>query len=111
MDLTQLKAKGGVVSAALVKRPVEWKHEVDGKEMTEKFTVFVRRISFGAVERANEEDSPSCALISRCVCLGEKGEEALSYEDAFQLEPGLAAALVEAVMSVNNLGKPEEKNG
>ena len=53
MNLKQLKAKGGVVDATLVKKEVIWAH-VDpktGKPVTDKFTVHVRRQSFGVIER------------------------------------------------------------
>ena len=45
MDLAQLKKKGGVIADALVPKEVEWKHaDKNGKPITDKFTVHVRRL-------------------------------------------------------------------
>ena len=51
MDLAQLKKKGGVIADALVPKEVEWKHaDKNGKPITDKFTVHVRRHAFGVME-------------------------------------------------------------
>ena len=53
MNLKQLKAKGGIVDGALVKKEVTWVHAdaKTGKDVTEKFDVHIRRQSFGVIER------------------------------------------------------------
>src|SRR5690625_65470 len=104
MDLTQLKAKCAVVSADLVKAPVTWTHKTpDGTEVTDEFDVFVRRVSFGVLERAGQEANRASALIAACVCFGKDGEEVMSYDEACALDPSLATQLVEAVNRVNKV--------
>jgi hypothetical protein len=112
MDLRELKAKGGFVSAEPVPREVEWKHNGDGKEVTDKFTVHVVKQSFGAIEKlfsGTDDRSRSAAFISECIRLGD-GTERMTYEDAYMLDPGLAAVLVGAINQVNGTGKAKEKN-
>jgi hypothetical protein len=98
MKLAELKQKGGFVSAEPVKVPVRWKR---GDEVVE-FDVHVRRLSAGEFERIwldpKEKDrSRSASLISACVLFGEKADEPITYKDAFQLEPTLSSALVDAI--------------
>lgn len=104
MDLKSLKDKGGIVSSALVPKEVTWKHTDDaGEEQEDTFTIHVRKASFGTMEKlfvGNDDQSKSAALISQSVLL-DGGKEALSYEDAFQLDPSLAAVLMKAVNEVN----------
>lgn len=95
-DLVKL---GGIVSAEPVERTVEW----DGNT----FTVLVKRISYGMVERVlikpdDDEQSRNAALISGSILLNG-GTESLTYEQAFQLKPSLAFALVDAIRSVNGM--------
>lgn len=114
MKLNDLKAMGGFVPAEPVKREVSWTREVDGKPETVEFTVFVRRQSFGSVERLlhveNDDRSRSARFLSESILLGDDGKEKLSYEDAYRLEPGLAAVLMEAVADVNGTGRKQGKN-
>ena len=116
MNLKQLKAKGGVVDATLVKKEVTWKH-VDSKtkkEVTDKFTVHVRRQSFGVIERlfapGEAEQSRNAKYISACVLLGAEADETMSYEDAFSLEASLGFAILNAVNEANGTGKDQAKN-
>lgn len=46
-----------------------------------------------------EDRSKSAKMLSECILLGEE-QEALSYEQAYQLDPSLAFALVQAVKDV-----------
>lgn len=115
MNLNQLKAAGGIVGGAMVKRSVVWKHEdAKGKAITDKFSIFVMPQSFGMIEKlfsaTEPEDSRNAKYISACVTLGENGEEPISYEDAFRLAPGLGWAILAAVHEVNNTGADRAKN-
>lgn len=95
MNLQQLRDSGGIVSPEPVKKPVEWR----GK----KFNVHVVRQSFGTVEeivRQSEGRSRSAALIASFIRLGDNGTEQLSYDDAYQLQPELAAEFVRVVNEV-----------
>lgn len=110
MDLKQLKAKGGIVTSVPVPKEVTWVHrdQETGEEVTDVFTVHIMKQSFGSIERLflNASDrSRSAAFISECVRFGEGGKESISYEEAFQLDPGLAAVLVVAANEVNSTGK------
>lgn len=117
MDLKQLKQRGAFVPVAPVARQVEWTH-IDpdtGEEVTDQFTVHIRRRSYGSIERimaasmADEDRSRSAMFISDSILLGDGGKERISYEDAYQLEPSLAAVLVEAINEVNGLSRTEPK--
>ena len=115
MNLTQLKAAGGIVGGAMVKRSVVWKHEdAKGKPVTNKFSIFVMPQSFGMIEKlfsaTESEESRNAKYIATCVTLGENGEEAISYEDAYRLAPGLGWAILAAVHEVNNTGADRAKN-
>ena len=116
MNLKQLKAKGGIVDGALVKKEVTWAH-LDlktGKAVTDKFTVHVRRQSFGVIERLfapdEAEQSRNAKYISASVLLGAEGDDVLSYEDAFNLESSLGFAILTAVNEANGTGKEQVKN-
>lgn len=115
MDLKQLKAKGGFVPSVPVAKEVTWVHqdEATGEEVTDTFTVFVVKQSFGSIERlflGGDDRSKSSAFISECIRFGDDGKERMSYEDAYQLAPGLAAVLVAAANEVNGTGKSTPKN-
>ena len=116
MNLQQLKAKGGIVDGALVKKEVTWFHPdpVTGKEVTETFDVHIRRQSFGVIERlfapGEAEQSRNAKYISGSVLLGEGGTEPLTYEDAFNLESSLGFAILNAVNEANGTGKEQAKN-
>lgn len=95
MNLKQLKAKGGIVDVLPVKKQVSWTHldSKTGKEVTDTFTLHIRRQSFGVIERlfadSDNEQSRNARYIAASVALGTDGGEALSYEDAYGLEPTL----------------------
>lgn len=105
MDLKELKGKGGFVPSALVKKSVQWEHNGE----TLDFDIFVRRLSFGVIEKMlannDNEQSRTSMLIAACICLGDGGKESLSYDDAYQLEPTLARVFADALKEVNELGK------
>lgn len=107
MDLKQLQKSGGFVSADLVKRKCVWAHKDEaGEEHKEVFDVFIKRAPFGAIERAllDETLSRSSAIISACIRLGDKGQQELSYDQAYQLQPSLARIFMEAIATVNDVG-------
>ncbi|MDA8485166.1 phage tail assembly chaperone family protein, TAC [Pseudomonas resinovorans] len=115
MNLNELKEKGGIVDAALVKKPVTWTRIAeDGQSETLSFDVFIKRLSFGVMERvmkvdpSDPERSLTAALIAEGVRFGDSGEEEISYVDAFQLQPGLARVLSIAVKEVNRAGDPSK---
>lgn len=105
MKLSELKAKGGFVPSELVAKDVTWKR--GDEELA--FTIYVKRQSFGAMEKlfsGDSDQSKSAKFISECIFLGENGKERISYEDAYQLDPGLAAVFAQAVNEVNG-AKPK----
>ena len=114
MDLNQLRERGGIAPSSTVKAEVSWTHELDGQPVTDTFTVHVVKPSFGAVERMlaasakDPERSQAVAFIAECIRLGGDGSGRLSYDDAFNLESGLARALMDAISSVNATGGPEK---
>ncbi len=103
MKLDELQKIGGFVSKEPAKEELTWTPP-EGEPVT--FTVFIKRLSAGAIERLwvdtrKEDRSHSAALISESVWLGEDGKERLSYDQAFQLEMTLATALLDAIDRVN----------
>lgn len=108
MNLKELQAKGGFVSVAPVKKSVTWEREGENGEVEKiTFDVYVKRHSFGALEQiwAGDDDrAKSARFLSYSIKLGAGGKEELTYEDAYQLEPSLAAVLVNAVTEVNKTG-------
>jgi hypothetical protein len=106
MKLAELKAAGGFVPSVPVAKEVTWKRE--GHDDV-AFTVHIKRQSFGSIERllvADDSDrSRSAAYLAECVLLGDPPKlTALSYEDAYALEPTLARVLIDAINAVNGTG-------
>ncbi|UVE46834.1 phage tail assembly chaperone family protein, TAC [Pseudomonas chlororaphis] len=116
MNLKQLKAKGGIVDSLPVKKEVSWTHldSKSGKEVTDTFTLHIRRQSFGVIERlfaqGETEQSRNASYIAASVTLGAEGAEALSYDDAYSLEPTLGFVILNAVNEVNGTGGCAAKN-
>ena len=115
MNLSELKAAGGIVGGVMVKKAVVWNHQDSkGKPIENKFFIHVMPQSFGMIEQlfssTDSEQSRNAKYIAACVTLGPKGEEAISYEDAYRLEPSLGWALLGAVHEVNNTGANRAKN-
>ena len=100
MNLSELQAMGAFVEAAPIKTPVTWTRDnAEGVEVSDTFDVWIRRRSFGTLERVamlSEDRSKSAKMLSECVLLGD-AQEAITYEQAYQLDPSLAFVLVEAV--------------
>lgn len=114
MKLAELEARGGMVDASLVKKNITWKRtDEDGNVDEVNFDIFVRKNSFGIIDtqmRSADERSKSALLISNGVRLGDNGEEAISYEQAYRLDPALAYSMVQAFMEVNKIGQAAPKN-
>ena len=116
MDLNRLRELGGIVSSAPVKREVTWEHRSEtGEELTDTFTVHIRKQSCGTVERlrdtSNGQDKSWPALIiSESVLLGDDGSEPIPYDLAYQLDPRLARVLIDAINEVNSFGGATAKN-
>lgn len=110
MRLKELRAKGAFITAGPISKEIEWSHfdEAAQAVVTDKFTVHVRRHSFGTISRAlaNGEDRATAAsLIAESILLGDKADEVLSPADAFNLDPGLATAFIKAINEVNGLAE------
>lgn len=120
MDLQWLQDRGGLIpQSAIETREVSWTHPgPDGQDVTDTFTVRVKKLTVGEVERLIAESgrkpglSYSATMISETVLLGDEGDARLTYEQAFQLDPMFADRLLaEAVQKVNPLHRrPSAKN-
>ena len=111
MKLAELKSAGGIVSDELVKKNVKWTRKVDDVEETLDFDVYIKRSRYGTLEKINQADGEKSRipeLISQSVFLGDDGKEVMSYQDAYDLQPSLAAAFIVAIHEVNGTsGKPK----
>jgi hypothetical protein len=112
MKLSDLKKAGGFVSSEPVKTSVKWntgKKDAAGEDIVHQFEVFIIRQSIGSVEKIysdkDEDRSKMAMTLSKSVKFGEKGEESLTYEAAYQLDQSLALALIEAIKEVNGAAK------
>jgi hypothetical protein len=113
MDLKQLQDLGGFVPQAPVTKEVTWSRlGPDGEDVTDTFTVQVRKLSAGMVERMwaeagkKPDQAYSARMIAETIRLGDNGATELTYDQAFLLEPTLAEALLEqAVHAVNPLNR------
>lgn len=115
MKLDELRARGGLVDMTLVKKNVTWRRvDEDGKGEDVDFDIFVRKNSFGLLALANQQGregmSRDAVVIANGIRLGENGEEVMTYEDAYALEPALSVVLFTAFMEVNKPRTEEQKN-
>lgn len=113
MNLSDLTAKGGFVALAPVQKEIAWVKKVEGVEETLTFNVFVKRRTFGSIERvfSGAEDRSKAALfIAESIRLGDDASEALTYEQAYNLDPDLASLFLKAINEVNGSGSNEPKN-
>lgn len=103
MNLQQLLERGGVVTGGTHLLDTEWTHlDGDGKEITDKFKVHVRKISYTEMQKIFGKDAPAnkdlaANAISQCIRLGDAGDEALTYEQALSLDPGLTRAFMAVI--------------
>lgn len=103
MDLKTLKASGGILSAEPVKKQVTWKGDT--------FDVHVVRQSFGAIESVIKDldgGSQTASFISAFIRLGENADEKLTYDDATNLAPELAAEFTRVLKEVNDEDKEKK---
>lgn len=110
MDLKQLQELGGIIPSTPVERTVAWTRIADGgEEVTDTFTVRIKKLSAGEMERlwedarANPTRSHMAALIASCLHLGDDGKERISYDQAYALDLALAESLLDAIDTVNPL--------
>lgn len=113
MNLAEFKSKGACVDLAPVRRTVTWSHtDEKGDPITDSFDVWVRRLSFGTIDRLSKTDegdrSRNAELIAASIRLGEHAEEALPYDVAFSLHTTLAIELVRVIGEVNRLARTED---
>lgn len=104
MNIEELQAMGGFVDTTPVPKEIKWKGP-DGQDF--KAQVHIVRQPFGVVENAfaNQGDgadrSHGARMIHLAVRFGKDASEQLTYEQAYNLHPGLAWALVAAFNNVH----------
>jgi len=106
ISIDQLQQQGGFVDETPVEKTIQWKPP--GAKKAVSSTIMVARQSFGEVEESlNDvaERRGGAQMISMCVRLGADGKERLSYEQAYNLHPSLAWAMVKAINEVNSAPK------
>lgn len=116
MNIQELQKAGAFVSAKAVKKTVEWVREVDGVEKKDAFDIFVKKMSAGEREILSKDlsdKSISATLIAACLRESEDGGTLLLYEQAFELDTGLAHLFIEAINEVNasKNSKPTTSSG
>jgi endo-alpha-1,4-polygalactosaminidase (GH114 family) len=117
MRIADLRSKGAFVSTEPVKRTIEWTHQdaESGEIVTDTFDVWVIHPSFGMIETAFKEEkseikSAQSAAIAACIRLGEDATERLSYDDAYNLNPTLAQAMIAAINSTGAVPKKPKRS-
>ncbi|OFE11379.1 hypothetical protein PHACT_12540 [Pseudohongiella acticola] len=124
MNVEQLIASGAVRPTELIKKEITWARidESSGDELVDVFDVHVRRLAYIDQERMlrmafrssrdasdddedavqpAQHDSTTAALICVAIRLGDDASEELTYDQARQLEPNLARAMLDAINLVN----------
>ena len=103
MKLEEFKSAGGFVPRDLVSKKITW----DRKEGDLVFDVFVKRHSFGMIEQilgdGDDTRSRSAHYIAESIRFGDKGDEKMTYEQAFDLDPKVAGLFVAAINEVNGV--------
>lgn len=101
MNLEELVKIGAVVSMDTVEVPVEWEGH--------KFTAHVRKLSYGdyeAMASMGDEVSKGATIISKCLFLPDQ-KRLMTYEEAYQLKPTFAQALIEAITTAKAIVSPK----
>jgi hypothetical protein len=107
-DLIDMKA---FIPDELVPRQITF--DLDDGKGAQTFDIFVRRMSIGVHEAiwadgGSLNPSKTARLLSEAIRLGEKGEEKLTYQQAFELNAKIALEMSKAITDVNGGG--ERKN-
>lgn len=105
-SIKDLEKLGGFVPDAPVKKEVPF--YLAGPDVT--VSIFVKRLGIGAYEALflndKDERSRTARAISEAVTLGEKGEQRLTFDQAYKLDPQLAREILTAFNEVNSPKKP-----
>lgn len=101
-SLKDLKALGGFVPSAPIKKEIKFKLDDDTDYDA---IIHVKKLAVGDYEALfvvdKEQRSKTAKLISEAVTLGPEGKERITFEDAYRLHPRLASAMVDAFNEVN----------
>lgn len=104
--LQDLKTLGAFAAEKPVRKEIHF--EIDGTEYDA--VIHVRQLGIGGYESIFTEDgdhrSQSAKAISEAILLGEKGDERISFEQAYRLKTALASKMLEAFNEVNAPKKP-----
>ena len=126
MDLKQLQATGAFIDSPPEPQEVTWVHiDKEGKEQSETFTVYVKKLSVALMDRIITEPptpkgkavqpySRTSALIAAGVVLsdGKDGFQEIPYGMARKMHYALAEAMLGAFNKVNRRrAEEEEANG
>lgn len=101
MNLTQLAELGAVVSTDTVEVKFEWEGH--------KFDAHIRKLSYGdyeAMAGMPEDVSKGATIISKCLFLPDQ-KRLMTYEEAYQLKPTFAQALIEAITTAKAIVSPK----
>lgn len=105
--LKELQAKGGFVSAVPVVKNIKWKgiDPATGEKVDYDADIHVKRLPVGDHETiflSEDGRSRTAKVISTAVTLGKEGKEKLTFEQAYQMDPALAGAMLDAYNEVNS---------
>lgn len=104
MNFKELQKAGAFVSTQAVKKTITWTRKVDGKEQTDTFDIYIKRMSAGSAEKlfSNVANKSMTALtISEYIRASETGNEpVMTYDQAYQLDPTFAHVLIDAINEV-----------
>lgn len=104
--LNDLNSAGAFVATAPVKRTITFTLD-DGEERSGD--IHVKRLSIGDHEKlflgAPDKESRTALLISEVITLGEDGTEKISFQQAYQLHPSIAGAMIQQFNEVNSGAK------
>lgn len=103
IDVNKLLSLGAILSNTLIKKSVNW---VNG-DNEYQFEVYIRKHSFGVVEKMFKDKEESRGLMSQYIAdtvfFDENAKTGFTYEQAFNLESSFAGALILAINEVNSL--------
>lgn len=104
LDLKRLQEIGAFVGAP-VEKTIKWTQTTeDGTKVENEGVVYIRRNSCATFDREIRShiagEQPTAAKIAASVC-DEKGNPIVTAEQALDLDEGLTAALITAIVEVN----------